>query len=77
MINNLITGRDGTPDGAKFWFGIASCIVLFKFLLSGAQMFGMDFGEFDSQGGAMLIAAFGGVYWGRSSTKAKEGTGAG
>ena len=77
MVQSMTTGRDGAADGAKTWFSIAATIVLFKFLLSGASMFGMDFGEFDSQGGAMLIAAFGGVYWGRSNTKSKEGTGAG
>lgn len=77
MIQSMTTGRDGAPDGAKTWFSIAAAIVLIKFLLGGAEMFGMSFGDFDSQGGSMLIAAFGGVYWGRSNTKSKEGTGNG
>lgn len=72
MLQTFTSGRDGTGDGAKTWFSICSFIVLFKFFLSGMSFFDMDFGQFDSQGASMLIAAFGGVYWGRSNTKAKE-----
>ncbi len=73
MLDSLTKDGSGKNCAAKTWFSIASGIVLFKFLLSGVTAFGFDFGNFDSSGASMLIAAFGGVYWGRTRTKSVHG----
>jgi len=73
MLDTFTKDATGKPCAAKTWFSIASAIILFKFLVSGMALFSFDFGDFDSSGASMLIAAFGGVYWGRTRTKSVYG----
>ena len=67
-MKSLIHDKDGQVSGSKFWFTVCSTIVLLKYLFADTALFG----EFDEQGAAMLLATFGGVYWGRANTKKEE-----
>ncbi len=73
MLDSFTKDGSGKSCAAKTWFSIASAIILLKFLFSGVTAFSFDFGSFDSSGASMLIAAFGGVYWGRTRTKSVHG----
>lgn len=73
MTSPLITdSATGQTSNSKLWFSIISAVVIVKFALAGITIGDFSFGaEFDETGAATLIAAFGGVYGWRASTKGK------
>lgn len=60
---------DGKTSGTKMWFTIASAIVLVKYALAGATIWGHTFGDFDAAGAAMLLSVFGATYVTRQNVK--------
>jgi len=66
---------DGKASGTKAWFSACSAIVLVKYAISGLTIGGFSGGEFDAAGASMLIAAFGGLYFGRRNVKIGGGNG--
>jgi len=59
------SASSGNPSASKTWFSLASGIILFKFLVAGATIYGHTFGAFDASGASMLLGVFGATYWGR------------